>query len=145
MRYLADFSERFSELSFESELNTEKLGAALGVTGSIVRHWKRGTRSISLANALRIAEHFNCSLEFLIGRTEDRLVFMPQPYLPFYERLRQLMDNRGVTWYRIVQDGIVSSHNLSVWKNGTFPMLETVIDIAEYFKLTLDQFVGRET
>ena len=144
MRVLSDFSERLSELMLESNLTTDRLGAVLGVNGSTVRRWKQGKRNISLDCALRLAEYFNCSLDFLVGRSETKLDFTPQPHLPFYERLREVMDERGITWYRIVKDGIVSDNNLSTWKNGASPYLQSVIDIADYLGCSLDYFIGRE-
>ncbi|MDR0856688.1 MAG: helix-turn-helix domain-containing protein [Clostridiales bacterium] len=139
MRVLTDFGERLSELMLENNLTTDQLGAALGVNGSSVRRWKHSKRNISLACALRLAEYFNCSLAFLVGRTDNKLDFVPQPYPSFYERLRQVMEERGVTWYRIVKDGIVSDNNLSTWKNGSSPFLQTVLDIADYFDCSLDR------
>ena len=144
MPNMSNFSERLSELILESNLSTDQVGAAVGVNGSTVRRWKQGKRNISLVCALRLTEYFDCSLAFLVGRSENRLDFTPQPYPPFYERLRQVMEQRGVTWYRIVKDGVVSDNNLSTWKNGASPYLQSVIDIADYFGYTLDYFVGRE-
>ena len=144
MRVLSDFGERLSELMLENNLTTDGLGAALGVNGSTVRRWKQSKRNISLVCALRLAEYFNCSLAFLVGRSENKLDFIPKPCPPFYERLRQVMEERGVTWYRIVKDNIVSDNNLSTWKNGSSPYLQSVMDIADYFDCSIDLFVGRE-
>jgi len=144
MNFLSNFSERLSELIIEHELTTDKLAAELGVIGSTVRRWKQAKRSISLSNALLLANYFDCSLEFLIGKTDNKLDFTPKEHLPFYERLREVMEEKNVTWYQIVKDDIVSDNNLSVWKNGTSPYLQSVIDIANYFDLTLDQFIGRD-
>lgn len=144
MRILSDFSERLTELMFDNNLTTDQLGTALGVNGSTVRRWKKSKRNISLYYALRLAEYFNCSLAFLVGHSENKLDFTPQPYPPFYERLRQVMEEREITWYRIVKDGIVSDNNLSTWKNGASPYLQSVIDIADYFGYNLDVFIGRE-
>jgi transcriptional regulator with XRE-family HTH domain len=80
----------------------------------------------------------------LVGRSENKLDFTPHPCPPFYERLRGVMEARGITWYRIVKDGIVSDNNLSTWKNGASPQLQSVMDIADYFDCSLDLFVGRE-
>jgi len=129
----------------EHPISARELAAALEVNASTISRWKQGKRSILFINALRLANFFNCSLEFLLGRAENKLDFVPQSYPPFYERLHQIMEVYGVTWYRIVKDGIVSDHNLSVWKNGTSPYLQSVVDIADYFGLTLDHFVGRES
>lgn len=144
MRILSDFSERLTELMFDNNLTTDGLGTAVGVNGSSVRRWKKSKRNISLYYALKLAEYFNCSLDFLVGRSGNKLDFIPQPYPPFYERLRQVMEERGVTWYRIVKDGVVSDNNLSTWKNGSSPYLQSVIEIANYFGYTLDFFIGRE-
>ncbi|MCL2860890.1 MAG: helix-turn-helix domain-containing protein [Firmicutes bacterium] len=144
MDYLSNFSERFSELILENETTPDMVAATLGVTAATIYRWQKNKIGISLLNIIKIADYFNCSLEFLIGRTDNKIDFTIQPSPPFYERLRQVMLERNITWYRIVKDGVVSNHNLSVWKNGTIPYLQSVIGIADYFKLTLDQFVGRE-
>lgn len=144
MRFMSKFAERLSELMLEHGLTNEKLAHGLNVDDGTVGCWRKNKHNISLHNALKVADYFKCSLEFLVGRAKVELDFKLLPHRPFYERLRQIMAERNITWYRIVKDGIVSDCNLSVWKNGTEPYLETVIDIADYFKLTLDQLVGRE-
>jgi len=144
MGNLGNFSERLSELMFESNITVDQLSAALGVSKSTVCRWRLGKRNISLQYALRLAEYFNCSLDFLVGRADSKLDFTPQPYPPFYKRLRAVMKESGITWYRIVKDGIVSDNNLSTWKGGTSPYLQSVINLADYFGYTLDYFIGRE-
>jgi len=129
---------------FENDLNAVKLAAALGVSDVSIGRWKKGASNILLKNALGIADYFECSLQYLIGKTDKKLDFTLQSYPPFYERLRQIMAEHNITWYRIVKDDILSDNNISSWKNGADPYLETIIKIANYFKLTLDQFVGRE-
>jgi len=144
MQLLNDFSERLSELMFEHELNTVKLALILNVSDVTIGRWKKGESSILLNNALHIADYFECSLQYLIGKTDKKLDFILHPHKPFYKRLRQIMAEHSITWYRIVKDGILSDNNISSWKNGTEPYLETVIDVANYFGLTIDQLVGRE-
>ena len=144
MSILAKFSEIMAELMIEQGLSSDKLASELGLSGSSVRRWRLGSHNIYLHNAVRLAEYFNCSLEFLIGRTDVKLDFTPKTCPPFYERLRDVMEENGVTWYKIVKDGIVSDHNLSVWKKGTSPYLQSVVPIVDYLGLTVDYLVGRE-
>lgn len=144
MRMLSDFGERLTELMQEKNLTNAQLGTALCVNESSVSRWKQGKRNVSLYYALRLAEHFNCSLDFLVGRSDNKIDFVPQQYPPFYERLREVMELQRVSWYRIVKDGVVSDNNLSTWKRGASPYLQSVIDIADYFGYTIDFFIGRE-
>jgi len=141
---LSDFIERLSELMLENNLTADRLAANLGINRSTVHRWQKNKRVISLNNVLRLAKFFNCSLEFLIGRTENKLDFTPRVCPPFYERLRQVMNERGITWYRIVKDKVISDANLSTWKNGGATSFGMVIDLANYFGCTLDYLVGLE-
>ncbi|MCL2375743.1 MAG: helix-turn-helix transcriptional regulator [Firmicutes bacterium] len=141
---MSNFSERLSELILEYELTHEKLAIAIGVSRPTVIRWSQNKLGISLANALNVANYFKCSLEFLIGRADNVLDFKLQPALPFYERLRQVMEKHGISWYRIVKDGIVTNNKLSSWKKGISPFLQSVIGIADYFNYTLDEFIGRD-
>ncbi|MCL2555993.1 MAG: helix-turn-helix domain-containing protein [Firmicutes bacterium] len=142
MRY--NIGSRLSELIFENELTNDKLVEELDISRQNISRWIQGKQGISLANAIKVANYFKCSLRYLLSETDNKLDFALRIHPPFYERLRGLMAERNITWYRIVKDGIASDYNLSAWKNGSEPYLETVIGIADYFKLTLDQFVGRE-
>lgn len=144
MDILSIFSERLSELMFDGKITTEQLGKAIGLNGSAVRHWKEKTNSIALSNAVAVADYFKCSLEYLFGRTENFLDFTPLPVFPFYDRLRSIMDMKNITRYRICLDLKKSHRHFDKWKSGADPLIETVIELADYFDCTLDYLVGRE-
>ena len=144
MQILLHFSERLAELMFDNNLTMEQLSKAIGVSDATVCYWKNGKQNISLSNALKLVNYFNCSLAFLIGRSETKLDYTPNFCPPFYDRLRQVMKERGISRYQIVKEKIVSENNLYVWKKGSEPFLQTVINLADYFGYTLDYFVGRE-
>lgn len=139
------FSERLTELMFQADkITTEKLGNVLSVGGSTVCLWKEGKRGILLSNAIKIVEYFNCSLEFLFGRTDNVLDFAPQAMLPFYNELKKIMKERNISMYRIVKEKIVSSGNFDSWSKGGDPFMQTVIKLADYLDVTIDYLVGRD-
>ncbi|GHU97849.1 hypothetical protein FACS1894211_00480 [Clostridia bacterium] len=144
MRSLPHFSERLAELLFENNLTMEQLGRAIGTTDSTVCGWKNAKQNISLSNALKLADYFHCSLEFLTGRSETKIDYLPRACPPFYDRLRQVMAECKITRYRIVKEKTVSENNLYSWKKGGDPFLQSVVDLADYFGCTLDYFLGRE-
>lgn len=139
------FSVRLTELMFNAnKLTTEKLGSDLGVGGSTVCLWKEGKRSILLSNAIKVADYFQCSLEFLFGRTDTIIDFIPQSPPPFYNRLKEVMHGTNVSLYRIVKEKIASNGNFDSWRKGGDPFMQTIIALAEYLEITLDYLVGRD-
>ncbi|MCL2555945.1 MAG: helix-turn-helix domain-containing protein [Firmicutes bacterium] len=142
MKILKDFGDRLTELMLFDNLTTEELAKRLNIGRSTVHLWKTGKRNITLSNALKLAEFFECSLDFLLGRSDDKLSYTPRTYPPFYDRLLQIIDEKGMTRYRLVKDTKISDGNLYSWKNGGNPFIQTVIDLADYFGYTLDCFIG---
>ena len=81
MKSVEKFGERLSELMNSKELSSDKLGKIIGVNGSSVRRWCKGTLNIKLSKAVSISDYFACSLEFLFGRSEKKLDFINCGYI----------------------------------------------------------------
>lgn len=116
MDNLAIFKERLAELIDNANLTAEKLIKIIGVSESAISNWKTQQNTISLDNALAIAEYFNCSLDFLFGRSENHIDFIAMPTLPFYNRLREIMKDENVSRYRICLD-------LKIYISSTVPLI----------------------
>lgn len=57
------------------DLSQEALGARLGVSGDVVRNWESGKTPINkISSLIEMAELFKCSIDYLLGRTEDRIL-----------------------------------------------------------------------
>ena len=143
MNNLTKFRESLSELMQLEGLTSGQLGAAIGVNGSTVWLWAAGKRNIRLSNAVKLCTYFNCSLEFLTGRTDKHSEYCPKTALSFYDCLRALMNDRGITRYRIVKNLKKSHHHFDQWKAGADPFLQTVLELAEYFGVAVDYFIGQ--
>jgi len=144
MNIMTNFSERLSELMFEMSLTSDQLGKNIGVDGSAVRFWKLKKAVISLSNAIKIADYFNCSLEYLFGRSDTLIDFAPRPALPFYERLISVMKDKQISRYRVCADLKKGHGHFDRWKSGVNPRMNTVFDLAVYLDVTLDYLVGRD-
>lgn len=139
------FSERFSELmSSKNNITAEMLGKAVGIAAPTIRCWKNGSRSIQLSYAIKLADFFNCSLDFLCGRTETILDFTIQKTKPFYESLMSYMKKNEISRYRIVKETKLSNGNFESWRKGGDPKIQTIIELADYLEVTIDYLVGRE-
>jgi len=143
MEKLSNFSESLTELMLEKNLTTISLGLAIGVNDSTVHCWKVGKHKLKLSTALNLANYFECSLEFLMGRTEIRLNYTPQKCPPFFERLLAVMKEYGKSQYRLTKE-ILSRGHFSFWKKGADPFIDTLLNLSDYFECTLDYLVGRD-
>lgn len=62
-----------------------------------------------------------------------------------YEIFERLMNERGITPYRVSKETGVSQTTLSEWKKGTYtPKIEKLQKIADYFNVALDYIMGNE-
>ncbi|MFF2889043.1 helix-turn-helix domain-containing protein [Paenibacillus sp. NPDC057967] len=64
------FAERFKNLRLLKSVSQQDIATSLGVDRTIVSHWERGTRIPSLEVACDLAEYFDVSLDYLVGRSE---------------------------------------------------------------------------
>lgn len=60
-----------------------------------------------------------------------------------YDRFVQLLQERGITAYRVSKETGVTQTTLSDWKTGrATPKIATLQKIAEYFEVSVDWLIG---
>ena len=138
------FHERLTELMIEKGVNTVSLAAAIGVSDETVRRWKNGERDILLSQLVKLADYFQCSLDFLTGRSDSVLDYQVSEMPPFYDSLRAVMAEKGVTRYKLIKDLPIYGGYFTNWKKGKSPNILTLIMLADYLDVTIDYLVGRE-
>ena len=144
MAELSRFSERLTELMQENDnITTDKLGEAIGVGGSVIRQWRAGNSFPTFENTLRLADYFSCSIDYLAGRAQNDYEYTPKPILPFHEQLQVILKERNISWYRVVKDTKISDSNMRDWRRGCSPLLPRLIELANYFNISIDYLIGR--
>ena len=141
---LSNFPERLSELIFESGTNAAKLSLELGYGNATISRYLTGRSLPTVEAAVRLADYFQCSLDFLAGRSETVLDYLVREMPPFYDSLRAVMKEKGVTRYRLVKDLPIYDGYFTNWKKGKSPNILTLILLADYLDVTIDYMVGRE-
>ena len=63
------FQERLPKLCAELKITKYQLQKQTGIAESAIYNWQNGTSKPRLDNLLKIADAFNCSLDFIIGRS----------------------------------------------------------------------------
>lgn len=63
----------------------------------------------------------------------------------FSERFRELKNRNGLTLKDLSNALNITAPNLSYYMKGREPSYDILINIAEYFNVTIDWLIGRET
>src|SRR4030042_1947655 len=67
---MADFASRLRELRAQRKLRQKDLAAKLGVAQTTVANYEQGSRFPGEATLERIADFFDVSMDYLLGRAE---------------------------------------------------------------------------
>lgn len=137
---------RLKELINDSNDKVEDLMNYLQIKDvSQIYQWIRGDNNPNADNLVKIAIYFNCSIDYLVGRTENNDKFPSTLTSSFAERLQEIMKNKNVTQYKMIKENVVSGINFHRWfKLKAVPQLDTLIKLADYFGVSIDYLVGRE-
>ena len=64
------FSENFKSLRLEKGIGQEFLAKELGVSKGIISLWETGLREPTMNSLIIIADYFNVSIDYLVGRID---------------------------------------------------------------------------
>ena len=140
------FPKILKDLMYEHDIDAKTLALNIGISQSApIYRWLHGKRGILLTSAVSIADYFKCSLDYLFGRSDDYAEKVYSTCPQFDIQFRNILNEMKITQYRLIKDRVVSSGNITSWlKDKQTPTMECIIRIAEYLKISLDYFVGRE-
>lgn len=57
-------------------LSQVELAEKLNVSESTIREWETGKRQLSVGKLLEMSELFGCTTDYILGRSEERTVFI---------------------------------------------------------------------
>ncbi len=69
---MKDFSEILKELRSERKISQKALGELLGITDRNIRFYENGSHRPDFDGLLLLADYFQVSIDYLVGRTENR-------------------------------------------------------------------------
>lgn len=73
------FWERFYALCLENNTKPNPLAREIGVSSGVLTKWKSGTLPNG-ESLIKIADYFDCSIDYLLGRTDDRKIDYSKVY-----------------------------------------------------------------
>ena len=141
---IANFGGVLSDLMVENNLNSKMLANKIGVSQATVCTWRNNEHGIQLSNLLLLCQLFGCSLDYLVGRTENDTKLSKFNVENFGKRVREVMKSKDISSYVLRKNTRYGSKYFYDWDRGANPKLSTLIELANYFNCSLDELVGLE-
>ena len=69
------YTKRIEDLRIDSDKTQQEIADILICQREVYRRYEKGERELPLWAAIRLAEYYNVSLDYLVGLTEERLPF----------------------------------------------------------------------
>lgn len=64
--------ERLRGLREDSDMSQKELAKKLGISQRTLSHYETGKRDIPTEILIKVADYFNCSIDYLFGRTNKK-------------------------------------------------------------------------
>jgi len=83
--------ERLKELRKEKELTQKELAKLVNLSSNCVCEWEKGRSQPNIETLKKLSEIFACSVDYIIGNTDDFGNIVPAQ--PLQEKEKQLLKN----------------------------------------------------
>ncbi len=140
-----NFCNRFNELLAENNISYSKMIELLGLNyASIFYKWKNGECLPKINYLIKIADVFNCNLDYLLARTQNFEQVKTKKLIPFHVRLNEALIIKNKTKYQFIKETKFNKGHLYAWFNKLqYPTTENLIYLADYLGVSVDYLVGR--
>lgn len=128
----------------ERNISIVELSKALGIDPSIIRRTLNKVHDVKLKTLIALSDYFECTLDFLCGKSLDDTRVSAKVALPFGESLKTVMQEYNVKPLQLIKDTKINPSKYYYWLNGGEPMLTSLNMLAEYLGITLDELIGRK-
>lgn len=145
MDYRLTISESLQELMQNKGLNNKDLSVKIGVDDSIIGDTINLKSVPKIETIIKICKYFNCSIDFLLGRTDTYKPFSDKERLEFKEIINKLKDLNKTNISRISKAIGVNTSLVYRWINNEIsPSTTSLIKLADHFGCSVDFLVGLE-
>lgn len=128
----------------ERGVDQSRLGKETNIERSNISEFLSEKHMPSFENFVSLLYYFNCSADYLLGRTDIHTEEPLHPLPPFGERLREVLKIHGVSQSKLIRELPVSASALYNWVSGkSLPTVDSLIRLANYLDCTVDFLIGR--
>lgn len=138
------FKLTFKELIEQNGIGICELAKELNTSRFVIHKWLTEAKDMRLRALIKIADYFRCSIDYLCGRTDVFLGYVPKLTPKFSDRLKCVLVECKRSAYRMFKDTRIVPSQLHKWTYNTHPMLNNLEIMAKYFGISIDYLIGRD-
>ncbi len=148
MTILDCFGARLQELITEDGNSCKYIASSAGINVHYLYAYtsSSNTSMPTVDNLVRLANYFGCSLQYVVGLTDNNSACAYNRQLPeFGVRFRQVVEECGYNLYRLATKTNTSTTTYYRWiNNKAQPNIESLYKVATTIDVSLDYLIGRE-
>lgn len=138
------FASQLAQLFKDFDKKENEVAKELNIQKSTIYKYYRQERMPRLDVVLKIADYFSCRVNYLVGIEKDYVEYKPRECPTVSSRLKHYMDIKNKKVVDLVNDLNLQQGTVSNWLNGNrIPNIDGIMIIANYFNLSVDDFLGR--
>ena len=139
-----NFGESLNEILTDRNIKVKDFAKSVNISLATVYSWLSNSSEPALSSVIAIADYFKCSVEFLIGRSDDDKVIECKSYPPLTKRIKEIMKETGISSYKLRKISKYDGAYFYNWEHGSEPLLSTLVELSNIFDCSIDFLIGRE-
>jgi transcriptional regulator with XRE-family HTH domain len=140
---LSIFAERITELKEEYNLSNLQFEKICGCKNQSISSWLTKGVYPKLVNLMRLSDYFNCSIDYILGLTDNKYLSRREIPIPFLTRISELLTKNHISEYALAKACDFNRSSFVNWrKRNLLPQTECLIRIAEYFNCSVEYLLG---
>ena len=64
--------QRIQDLRIDNDITIKELSSLLGMHRDVYSRYERGVRDFPIDILMKLADYYNCSIDYLVGRSENK-------------------------------------------------------------------------
>jgi hypothetical protein len=138
------FKKRLLDLIFEQDCTKVEFAERAGVNKEVISRASVYAIVPSVKSLIKIADFIGCSLEYVLGESNDRTFYKSESGATFHDRIKALCEEAKIGYGELSAKMPFAKNSIYEWlRTGGLPSLDYLKALAEYFKVGLDYLLGR--
>ncbi len=138
------FQKRFIYIIEDTDYKRSELVKLIPISQSTLSNALSYGIIPSTKTLIKIADFFNISINYLLGKTEQEEFEKASTKASFHHRFESLCSEKQVTHYKVAIDCLFDKSSISKWFSKNFiPELEIIELLCDYFNVSPDYLLGR--
>ncbi len=139
------FKDRLFELMSETNTWNASISRETGISKARLSGFISGTFKPSCVNLIKLADHFNVSIDFLLGVSDIKKygIYRTADAGSFVKNYVKLLKDKHISNRKFSSSIGINKSNLFLWQKGSLPHAETLVKMSHEFGVSIDELLGR--